>query len=108
MAANHRPGALPVQIQISDKELFASTVEMLRVPRVDCAREAILSVVRHLESPVEIGRLCDSEHGTEYFFLKDPMMWQNVGDNGRFDEVSRHATGEVPAFLLANFDVVEN
>src|ERR1043166_6482809 len=49
MAADHRAGALAVQVQVADEELVARALELRRVPRVDRAREPVVRVVRDLE-----------------------------------------------------------
>src|SRR5215472_14912300 len=112
MRADHRAGALAVQIQIPDVEHFFGLADLFGILRVHRAGQAKLRVVGNRERVVVILRLDDREHGTKHFLLRQPRFRRHVRDNRRLDEISiaRRALSarDKPSILLPYLDVVQN
>ena len=85
MRADHRAGALAVEVEVADVELLPGSIEIgLRV-RVDGAGETVFGVVGDGESVGEVGRAQDGEEGAEDLFLSEAGGRGDVGKDGGLD-----------------------
>ena len=90
-------------------------VELFAGVGVDGPGEAVLGVVGDGEGVGEVGGFDDGEDGAEDLFLRDAGGGGDVGEDGGLRCSSRGsgvfdglAACEEAAFLLADFDVVED
>src|SRR5438132_5767860 len=110
MHADKRAGALPVHIEVADKEFFFRPADLLRIVAEDRAGQAELRVVGDSQCIVEITRANHGQDRTKDLLLGDGGAWSNVADYRRLDEeaifVAHSAAGQnLPAFAGTFVDV---
>src|SRR5262245_20699110 len=114
MRAHHGPGALAIEIKVTDPELFARALQLLPRRRVHGAGQTEFGVVGNLQRVVVVARLDHRQHRPEYFFLGDARGWSDVGDYRRLDVVTvagllgGPAPADQPALFPADVDIVQN
>src|SRR5690242_10206324 len=110
MNADKRSGALAVQVEVADEELFLRAPELLLVVGEHRAGQAVLSAVRDPQSIIEVLRFRDGEDRSENLFLRDRGVRRNIDDDRGLDEkafVRLHvAPGDELPFLRALVDVL--
>ena len=69
MRADHRSGALAVDVEVADVELADRAIDLVARVGVDRAGQAELGVVGDFERVVEAAGLDHGQHGAKDFFL---------------------------------------
>src|SRR2546428_477739 len=110
MHADERAGALSVDVEIADEELFVRAADLLLVVGEDRAGESVWAVVRDPQRVVKVLRLDHREDGTEDLLLGDRRVRSNGSDDRRLDEVAivrvDFPAGENLSFFRTSLDVL--
>src|SRR5579864_7000024 len=88
MCADHRAGALAVDVEIADVEFMDGSVDLVAGTGVDGASESELGVVGDLKRVVETAGLDHGEHGSKDFFLLKLRLGLNIGNHGGLNKVA--------------------
>src|SRR5438445_11977291 len=114
MRSNDGACTLAIDVEIADVEFAFCHSDLLARAGIDRAGESKLGVIGDLEAVFEISRFDHRQHWTEDFFLLKLGLRLNVCDHRWLDKVafagvgSPLASGNQPAFSLADLSVVEN
>ena len=88
MAAHHRSGALAIQIEVADEEVFSGLIELFSAPGIDRSGQPEFRVVGDFQGVFEVLGFNNGEDRAEDFLLGKAGFGRNVGDDGRLDKVT--------------------
>src|SRR5215469_3022712 len=114
MRADHRTGALAVDVQVADVEVADGTLDLVARTGVNSARESELGVVCDIESLIKAMSFNHGEYRPENLFLLEFRLWSDIGDHGGPDEITFTgfggplAAGNEASIFLALLDVSQD
>src|SRR5580704_17641736 len=111
MRTDHRSGALAIEIKIAYVEAFASLLQLLRILRINSARQPKFRAIRDFQRVIEIASLNDRENRPKNLFLSDPRFRINVRNHRCLYEITvargAVAADEHASLFLSHIDVSE-